>query len=147
MKVLLLKFVKDLGREGDIIDVSDGYAVNALFPRGLAKQATASVINKHKMAQKSAAIKAEKEKNLVISNLKKIDGKTLVFEEKLNAKGSLYHALGLKEIIKAIKEQYNVSIPNNLFKEKYSFKEAGKYTIELSAYNVEIKAIVFIEGK
>jgi large subunit ribosomal protein L9 len=147
MKVILLKFVKELGREGDIIEVSDGYAVNALFPRGLAKQATASVINKHKMAQKSAIIKAEKEKELTISNLKKIEGKTIVFEEKLNAKGSLYHALGLREIIRAIKEQYKISIPNNLFKEKYAFKGEGKYTVELSAYNTDVEAIVFIEGK
>ncbi len=147
MKVILTKFIKDLGREGDIIEISDGYAINALFPRGLAKQATASIINKQKMAQQSAELKAEKEQNATLSVLEKIDGKTIVFEEKLNTKGTLYHSLGLKEIIRAINDQYHVSTPNNLFKKSYSFKEAGKYTVELEAYKKIIKIIVLIEKK
>ena len=147
MKVILLKFIKDLGREGDIIEVSDGYAINSLFPRALAKQATASVINKHKMAQKSAQIKAEKEEISTLIKLEKIDGRIILFKEKLNEKGFLYYALGLKEIIRAVKEQYDISIPNNLFKEKYSFRESGKHNIELEAYNKNVKARVVIEEK
>ncbi len=147
MKIILLQFVKDLGREGEIVEVSDGYAVNSLFPRGLAKQATASVINKHKMAQKSELLKAEKEKKSTLTKLEKLDGKTIIFEEKLNERGSLYHGLGVKEIIKAIHEQYKISTPNTLFKEKYSFKESGKHTIELVAYKKSVKLVVLIEGK
>ena len=147
MKVILLKFAKDLGREGDIIDVSDGYATNSLFPQGIARQATAAVINKHKMAQKSAAAKSEKEEIATLLKLEKIEGKTIVFVEKLNSKGNLYHALGLKEIIRAIKEQYNISTPNTLFKKKYAFKESGKHTIELEAYGKTVKTTVLIEAK
>jgi len=133
MKVILLKFVKGLGREGDIVEVSDGYAVNALFPKKLAQQATASIINKKKMAEKSAQIKAEKEKKETLSILNELDGKSISLKEKLNPKGKLYHALGLKEIIRAIKEQHNVSVPNNLFQEKYSLREAGKHSLVLKA--------------
>ena len=147
MKVILLKFVKGLGHAGDIVEVSDGYAANALFPRKLAKQATAAVINKHKMAKKSAAAKLEKEEIATLIVLEKIEGKTIVFEEKLNPKGSLYHALGLKEIIRAVKEQYAVSIPNTLFKKSYAFKESGKHTIELEAYGKTVKAVVLIGEK
>lgn len=147
MKVILLKFVKDRGQAGDIIEVSDGYATNSLFPRGLARQATANILNKHKMAQKSAAAKSEKEEIAGLIKLEKIEGKTIVFEEKLNSKGSLYHALGLKEIIKAIHEQYKISTPNTFFKKKYAFKESGKHTIELEAYGKTVKATVLIESK
>ncbi len=145
MKVILLKFVKDLGREGDIIDVSDGYAVNALFPRGLAKQATASVLNKHKMAQKSELLKQEKERQETLKKLAALEGKTITIKEKMNPKGSLYHALGLKEIIRAIYEQHHLSIPNHLFIKKYSFKEAGKYTLELEAFSQKTKCVLIVE--
>ena len=144
MKVILLKFVKDLGREGDIVEVSDGYAVNALFPKGLAKQATATLINQHKMAQKSAQIKAEKEKKRVLEILNNLDGKKLVFYEKLNPKGHLYHALGLKEIIRAIKEQYSYDVSRDLFHDKYSFKTAEEHPIDLEAYSKKIRMIVAI---
>ncbi len=147
MKVILLKFVKDLGRAGDIVEVSDGYAVNALFPKGLARQATAAILNKHKMAQKSAAIKAEKEKKAILEALQKIDGKVLFVKEKLNPKGKLYHSFGVREIIRVLHDQYHVSIPNHLFKKDYSFKEAGKYTVELEAYDTPVKIIVSIEEK
>ena len=144
MKVILLKFVKGLGREGDIVEVSDGYAVNALFPKKLAQQATASIINKKKMAEKSAQIKAEKEKKETLSILNELDGKSISLKEKLNPKGKLYHALGLKEIIRAIKEQHNVSVPNNLFQEKYSLREAGKHSLVLKAYDSSATIIVEI---
>ncbi len=147
MKIILTKFVKDLGIEGDIIDVSDGYAINSLFPRGLAKQATADIINKQKMAEKSAFIKEEKERNHIISILDKIDNKSVIFKERLNSNGNLYHSLSIKEIIRSIKEQYGIDIKNSLFNGKYVFKESGKYTVELEAYNKKIKVFVVIEGK
>lgn len=147
MKVILLKFVKDLGHAGDIVEVSDGYATNALFPRKLAKQATSAVLNKHKMAKKSAAIKAEKDEIATLLKLEKLEGKIIVFTEKLNSKGNLYHALGLREIIHAIYDQYKISIANTLFKKSYAFKESGKHTIELEAYGKMVKVIVLIEEK
>lgn len=147
MKVILLKHVKGLGHQGDIKEVSDGYAVNSLFPKGLAKQATAQVLNAYKMNQKSEELKKEKEKEEILEKLKDIDGKVIVFSEKLNAKGNLYHALGLKEMIRGIYDQYNINIPNHLFKKQYSFKESGKYTIELEAYNKNVTVVILIESK
>ena len=146
MKVILLKFVKGIGHEGDIVEVSDGYATNALFPKKLAKQATSDVINKHKMGQKSAQLQAEKDQEKTLHALNTLEGKTISIKEKLTAKGTLYHSLSLREIIKAIYEQYKVSTPNTLFKEKYSFKDSGKYTIELEGYGKKIKAIILIES-
>lgn len=144
MKVILLKFVKGLGKQGDVIEVSDGYANNALFPKKLAKQATAAVLNKHKMAQKSASLQAEKEKQNTLAKLQKLSNKKITFKEKLNPKGTLYHALGLKEIIRGIYDEYKISIPNTLFLQKYSFKEKGEFTITLFAYDTEVDLIISI---
>ena len=60
MKVLLLKDVKTVGKKGDIVEVNDGYARNFLMKKGLAQQATASVINETN--QKNASIARQKQK-------------------------------------------------------------------------------------
>ena len=62
MKVVLLKDVKGQGKKDEIINVSDGYARNFLFPKGLAAEATGSVLNdiKNKEAAKAHKIEVEK---------------------------------------------------------------------------------------
>ncbi len=147
MKVILLKFVKGLGKEGDVINVSDGYAVNSLFPKKLAKQATADVLNKHNMLKKSKAKHIENEKISILIALEDLDGKTISFKEKLNEKNNLYHSLGLKEIIFEIKKQYKITVSSNIFIKKYSFKDSGEHIIELAAEGKTIKMIVSIEKK
>ena len=133
MKVILLKHVRGLGAAGEMKEVSDGYAANALLPRGLVKQATAKVLNDLKMNQKSEVIKQEKDKESTLEKLFFLNDKMVIFKERLNSKGNLYHALGAKEIIHAIYQQHNVNISNAFFKKIYSFRESGKNTIELSA--------------
>jgi large subunit ribosomal protein L9 len=147
MKVILLQHVKGVGRIGDIKEVSDGYATNALFPKGLAKQATSSVLHAHTMNQKSEALKQEKNKANTIKDLHQLDGHTITFKEKMNSKGVLYHAIGTKEIIKAISDQYGIHIQPTFFKKSPSYKEIGTQTIELVAYDTLVTVFVVIEEK
>jgi large subunit ribosomal protein L9 len=146
MKVLLQQDVKKIGRKGDIVEVSDGFAVNALFPTKKAVQATAQIINEHKTKQRASKDKQEKEKQQTIANLNQLEGKSVTISEKLNAKGTLYHALGSKEIIKAVYNQHNVKINNTVFGEKYNLKEAGEYDINLTAFGVSVTLQLIITG-
>ena len=93
MKVILLQNVKGKGKKGDVIEVSDGYAQNALLPRKLAKVATTTELNKIAQAEKSLKLKAEKDKEHILRVLNLVNGKTVVIQEKLNEKGSLYLSL------------------------------------------------------
>ncbi len=145
MKVILLKNLKGKGRAGEVVEVPDGYAYNALIPQKIAKVATNTELNKIKLAKDSEENKKEKEKKRLVKILTDIDGKQITITEKLNEKGSLYHALGLKEIIRAIHEQLGISTPNHLYIEKYAFKEAGTYMLQLEAYNK--KSQLFLEIK
>jgi large subunit ribosomal protein L9 len=147
MKVILLQFVRGVGEKGDIVEVSDGYAQNALMPRGLAKAATNTAVNKIQQDQASKLNKAEKEKERTLDALMNIQGKTVVIKEKLNEKGSLYHALGLKEIIRAVHDQLGISTPNNLYTEKYALKESGNYTLNLEGYGGKAEFGLTIEQK
>jgi len=147
MKVILLQHVKGKGKKGEIIEVSDGYAQNALLPRGLAKVATNTELNKIKQAEKSSELKVQKDKEHAYRILDIINGKNIIIKEKLNEKGSLYHALGLKEIIRAVHDQLSISTPNTMYIEKYALKDAGNYTIELEAYGKKADFNLSIESK
>lgn len=146
MKVILLQHVKGIGRAGEIKEVSDGYAANALFPKKLAQQATPKILNEYRHRKQTEELQEKKEQEATILKLKKLEGKTIVFHEKLNEKGSLYHALGLKEIIRAIQEQLGISIPNSLFKERYQIKDQGEHNISLEAYNTNINCTVIVKS-
>lgn len=147
MKIILTQHIKGIGKKGEVVEVSDGYAQNSLIPKGLAKVATNTALNKIKQAKTAALNKAEREQEKIETTLSLINGKTITIREKLNEKGSLYHALGLKEIIRAVHEQLHLNTPNTLYKEKYAFKEAGKYTLTLEAYNTRSQLFLVIEKK
>jgi large subunit ribosomal protein L9 len=147
MKVILLQHVKGKGQKGDIIEVSDGYAQNALIPRGLAKIATNAVLNKVQQAKAAAAKKAAKQESEIRKVLSAIDGQKVTIKEKVNEKGGLYHALGTKEIIRAIYDQLKLSTPNNLYAKNYALKEVGAHKINLSAYGQSATITVHIEAK
>ena len=68
MKIILLKDVKDLGKQGDIVEASDGYARNFLFPRKLAEVATAG--NLHIINQKKENNRIGITMHLILKNIK-----------------------------------------------------------------------------
>lgn len=147
MKIILLQNIKGIGNKGEIKEVSDGYAQNALIPKGLAKAATQNALNKITQTKKQLADKAAKDKKRTLSLLEKVNGKTITIKEKLNEKGSLYHALSIKEIVRAAKEQLDVTLKNELFKEKYSLKESGQYVLELESYDTKVQLFLVITSK
>ena len=136
-----------MGKKDEIVTVADGYAVNSLLPQKKAMQATPKIINDHKMKLKSDLDKEEKHKKSIQSAISTLAGKKVVIEEKLNPKNSLYHSIGSKEIIRAIHDQLQISIPNTVFKKQPSLKEAGEHPIVLEAYGVSESFILVIQGK
>ena len=147
MKVILLQYVKGIGDKGQICEVSDGYAQNALIPKGLAKVATSTEINKLQQAKKAQVMKEKKEEEQTLNILTQLNGKTVTILEKLNEKGRVYHALGLKEIIKTVQDQLSLNTHEALYIEKYALKEAGEYQIGLKGYGLKANLTVIIKQK
>lgn len=147
MKVLLKQHVKNVGRVGEIVEVSDGYAVNSLFPQGKAVQATSKIINDHQTKKKAEASKKQKEREDALAKLQKLDGKEIVITEKLNPSGNLYHALGAKEIIKAVFNQLKLSISNEYFNKKLAIKESGEHQVILENYGKKAMLKVLVKGE
>lgn len=104
MKVILLADVKSLGREGDVVDVSEGYARNFLFPQHKAVEATEGTLRQKDEREKSAARKekkAEKEEKALAAS---VDGQEVIIEAKADG-GKLFAAVTAKDVAKALKEQ------------------------------------------
>lgn len=147
MKVLLDQDVKGTGKKGDIINVSDGYARNFLFPKKLATPADSSAINASNI-QKSAAAHHKFEAELKArEDAKKIDGQTVTIKVKVGEGGKLFGTVGGKEVAVALKEQKGYDIDKKKIAVSEAIKATGEYSAKLSLYEgVSAKIKIIVEG-
>ena len=147
MKVILLQDVKKLGKKGDVIEASDGYARNYLFPRKLAEEATANALHvvnakkenerKKKLAELEAAQKLAAE----------LKGKEVTIDAKAGDNGRLFGAITNKDIAEVINKQFNLTIDKKKIVVN-TIKVAGEYEVEVKLYpEVSTKMKVIIVPK
>ncbi len=110
MEVILKSDVKGLGKKSEKVNVSDGYARNFLFPRGLAAEATAQTLSEMKNKQSSEQFKAEEELKAAKLSAEKINNNTVVLKAKGGANGKLFGSVTAKEIAVVVSKQFNVSV-------------------------------------
>ncbi|EIW00190.1 50S ribosomal protein L9 [Thermoanaerobacter siderophilus] len=131
MKVILVKDVKNVGRAGEIVNVSDGYGRNYLLPRGLAIEATESnikVLNEKKKAEEK---KRQQELEEAKEMAQKLSNLSLVLKVKAGENGKLFGSITSKDVEEALKEK-----GFDIDKKKISFDETVKTT---GTYYVDIK--------
>ena len=110
MKVILLCDVKGSGKKDDIINVSDGFARNYLFPRKWAMEATPGAV-KEIERKRAAEEKLEKERRAAAEGkAKELKDKVINIQAKCGAQGRIYGSITTQEIAAALKEQYGVEI-------------------------------------
>jgi large subunit ribosomal protein L9 len=105
MKVILKEDVPSLGKRGDTIKVSDGYARNFLIPKGLALEATGKNINVLEHAKKVIAQQSEKERKKAESLLQQFSGVTVTIPCKVGEMDKLFGSVTGKDIEKALMEK------------------------------------------
>lgn len=134
MKVILNADVKGLGKKGEMVNASDGYARNFLFPKNLAVEANATAMNELKNREASKAHHIAEEKREATEACNKINGKEIVIKAKAGANGKLFGAVTSKEIAGEIKAKFGLTVD----KKKISvadIKSYGEYTAEVKFYN------------
>ena len=147
MKVILKKDVKSQGKKGDIINVSDGYAANYLFPNGLAEAASAGAV-KDAEAQKASL---ERQKAIELAEYKamaeKLRGAPVTLKIKCGEKGKIFGSLTSQPIADAL-----VNMGYNIEKRQIvldaPIKNTGNYDVEVKLYPsvaTKIKLIVVAE--
>lgn len=105
MKVILTQDVKDVGKRGEIVNVSDGFARNFLFPKKSAVVATETALKHEEDRVKIEKAKYEKILSHAKEVAKTLEGKTVVLKSKAGKEGKLYGTITAKEVAAAVKEQ------------------------------------------
>jgi large subunit ribosomal protein L9 len=110
MEVLLKSDVKGLGKKGEKVSVSEGYARNFLFPKGLAAEMNAQLISELKNKESSEQFRADEELKAAKAYAEKISGKTLVIKAKGGANGKLFGSVTAKEIAQLVTSTFSVKV-------------------------------------
>ena len=133
MKVVLLQDIKSSGKKGDLINVSDGYARNYLFPRKLAKPADSQALNEIKNAEEAKAFKLQQEKEAAEAIKAKVDGKSVKVFSKAGQNGKLFGSITAKEIAAEIQKQHGCAVDKKKIDLAADIKAFGTYefTIKL----------------
>lgn len=140
MKIILLKDIPKVGKKYETKEISDGYALNMLIPKGLAVSATSEMVKKINLEK--SKIEGEKKINqeLLLKNLETLEGKTVTISEKANDKGHLFASVHIPEILKAIKNELRIDIPSESIVLDKPIKELGTHEITVKT---DIKSIKF----
>jgi len=142
MKVILLVDVVGLGKRGELKNVSDGYALNFLFPAKKAALENDQTVVKMN-STKSQETKLEKNKQKAVDVIfKKINRQGFIIEVKASDKGTLFSAIGKKEIIALLAQKMKVNLDEDFIDLERPLKELGRHQINLKVGKQ--KAVIFI---
>ena len=134
MKVILLEDVKSLGKKGDIVNVSDGYARNAILPKKLGIEATSKNLNDLKLqnqhADKVAAENLENAKELAKTGEKQ----KVVVKIKAGEGGKIFGSVSTKEIAQAAKEQTGLELDKKKMHLPDGIKALGTYEVPVKLH-------------
>jgi len=148
MKVLLLADVKGQGKKDQIVEVSDGYAKNFLFPRKLAVVADKGAVNVAKNKEASKQFKLDTQREEAEKLARSIDGKTVNVVAQGGSDGRLYGSVTAKDIADAYKKQLGVEIDKRKLQLDEPIRAFGVYTVEVKIYNgINATVKVAVAGK
>lgn len=146
MKVILLQDVKAQGKKGDLVNVSDGYAKNFLFPRKLAKVADAQVLTELKNREESIAFRDAEDRKAAVELKGRLEQLSLVFQTTGGADGRLYGAVTSKDISEKLEQEHQIKIDKKKIDVGANIKTTGEFSAEIKLYR-EISATLKIVVK
>ncbi len=143
MKVILKQDVKKLGKKGELVNASDGYARNYLFPRGLATEANASAMNDFNNKENAKKYHKQQEIDAAKADATKLDGKTFKLTAKAGANGKLFGSVTAKDVSAVIKTDLGLDIDKRKISVE-DIKQFGTYEAEIKVYQ-GISAKIYVQ--
>ena len=134
MKVILLEDVKNIGKRDEIVNVSDGYARNFLFPRRWAVEATPGAsreIERKRAAQHQREMEQWQEAEKTAASLR---GKVIIVATRCGSQGRLYGSVTAAEVADALKEQYHVSVDKRKIELAETIRTVGDSAATVKLY-------------
>jgi len=134
MKVVLIQDVKGLGKKGELVNTSDGYARNFPFPRKLAMEANAQAMSELKNREAAEKHRIDTEIAAAKANAAKLEGKTVKLTAKGGAGGKLFGSVTSKDVAGLISKEYGIVLDKRKVVVE-DIKAFGTYPVEVKLYN------------
>ena len=134
MKVILLEDVKALGKKGDIVNVSDGYARNALLPKKLGVEANNKNLNDLKLQKQHEAKVAQEQYEAAVELGKVVEQQKVVVSVKCGDGGRIFGTVSTKEIAEATKKQTNLDLDKKKMQLNDPIKALGTYEVPVKLH-------------
>ena len=134
MKVILLADVKGQGKRDQMVEVSDGYARNFLFPRKLAIPADNQAMSELRNKQAAAQHKIDTERAAARETAAKLEGIKLVFKVGAGADGRLYGSVTSKEIAEKLAAEHKITVDKRKISLPEPIKAYGSYDLDVRLY-------------
>ena len=147
MKVILLEDVKAQGKKGELVEVSDGYARNFLFPKKLAKEADAAAMNDLKNKEAAKKYREEGEKKEAKELAQKLESLQVKLEIQAGAEGRVYGSVTAKDVAEALQKTYGIEIDKRKI-EMDAIKACGNYQLTVKVYpGIQAKLALTVVSK
>ena len=134
MKVILKADIKGVGKKDQIINASDGYARNYLFPKNLAVEANNTNMSKLKAKNESVQYKKDLEKEEALKIKQELSQMLVVIKVKAGENGKIFGGVSSKEIVENLEQQYKIQIDKKKINLKETIKNLGVHNIEIKLY-------------
>ena len=148
MKAVLLSDVKGQGKKGQVVNVSDGYARNFLFPKNLATPADNKIMNELKGKEEARLRQIELEKQAARDTAEKLKTVTVKIKAQAGADGRIYGSVTSKEIAEQLAAQHKITIDKRKINLTDPIKAFGTYQPEVKLYpEISGKITVVVSDK
>ena len=134
MKVILKADIKGVGRKDEVIEASDGYARNFLFPKNLAVEANKENISKWRAKQQSIQYQKQQEKEEALKIAEKLSKISLRIKVKAGENGKIFGGVSSKEIADVLEKEYNINIDKKKIDLKETIKTLGQRIVEIRLF-------------
>ena len=145
MKVILLCDVKGQGKKDQIVDVSDGYARNFLFPQKKAVPADAKATSELKSKEEAKQFKISEDRKAASALADKIKDIEIEIKMGHGADGRLYGSVTSKDIAEQLKSRLGIDVDKRKIALKETIKAYGKYSVEIKILqDISAKFVVYV---
>ena len=141
MKVLLREDVKGIGRRGDVVEVTGGYARNYLLPTGKALTATDSMAGQAESMRRSRDVRDAKDREAAQAQAKLLAGAVIGIQARAAAGGRLFGSVGPVEIVKAIADQKGIEVDQTKVVLAEHIKDVGSNDVAVELFDDVVVAL------
>ena len=145
MKVILLEDVKSLGKKGEVVNVSDGYARNFIFKKNLGVEATGKNLNDLKLQKNNEKKVAQENLDAAKELAAELSAGKVELAIKVGEGGRTFGSVSSKEIAVAVKDQMQLDIDKKKIQLKESIKSLGTHIVTVKLHpevSAELKVVV-----